>query len=69
MTTEKQQQDAAAVKKMSTTMPKIYKTPQVGLDMKYNKTSNLQRRLDAVKQDKIQQNKKNAQSNYKNMRQ
>ena len=49
-------------------MPKIYKTPQVGLDMKYNKTSNLQRRLDAVKQDKIQQNKKNAQSNYKNMR-
>ena len=45
------QQDA--VKKMATTMPKIYQTPQIGLDMKYNKTSNLQRRLDAVKQDKI----------------
>ena len=41
-------------------MPKIYKTPQVGLDTKYNRTSNLQRRLDAVKQEKIQQNKKNA---------
>ena len=42
-------------------MPKIYKTPQVGLDSKYNKTSNLQRRLDMTyKRDKIELSKKNA---------